>query len=374
MSPNAVAGESPARNGSKDKTVTLGANRREPMRVSGLLDKHAHFESTPPIGREYPDVQLAGLMNSPDRDQYIRDLAITVSERGVVFFRNQTGLTVEMQKDLVNLLGILTGRRKENGLHIHPLIEGKQEVGVNKANDIDKQISVISSQLSRKLEGEERYRDIYQFASGGWHSDMTFEHIPSDYAVLKMRELPPSGGDTLWASAYEVYDRLSKPMQKFLEGLTATHDNPAFINQAKRLNFEIHPGPRGAPEKVGTDLVASHPVIRTNPVTGWKSVYAAHGQVQKINELPSPESDLILGYLNKMTYANHDLQVRFKWGVNDVAIWDNRSTYHTATKDLEEGAIRTGNRSVSMGERPYLDPFSCSRREGLAARAASKDP
>jgi alpha-ketoglutarate-dependent taurine dioxygenase len=199
---------------------------------------------------------------------------------------------------------------------------------------------------------------------------MTFENMPSDYAVLKMSETPPSGGDTLWASAYEVYDRLSTPMQKFLESLTATHDNPSFIDQAARLNFHIHPGPRGAPENTGTDLIASHPVIRTNPVTGWKSVYSCHGQTQRINELTAEESEDILKYLNRLTYGNHDLQVRFRWGVGDVAIWDNRCTFHTATKDLDGSGPRTGNRSASMGERPFMDPSSSSRREALAMRGS----
>lgn len=76
-----------------------------------------------------------------------------------------------MQKNLVNLLGVQTGRPAANGLHIHPLIEGKQEVGVNEENKVDKHISVISSQLSQKLEGKEKYGNRYRFASGGWHSE-----------------------------------------------------------------------------------------------------------------------------------------------------------------------------------------------------------
>ena len=194
--------------------------------------------------------------------------------------------------------------------------------------------------------------------------------MPSDYAVLKMRETPSSGGgDTLWASAYEVYDRLSTPFQRFLEGLTAVQNNPPFIAQSKRLGFSIHPGPRGAPENVGTHLTTVHPVIRTNPVTGWKSVYASHGNVEWICELTQQESDQVVGYLNRLTWENHDLQCRFRWEVDSVAIWDNRCTFHTATADLEAGmGPRTGNRSVSCGERPYLDPESTGRREGLRMR------
>jgi alpha-ketoglutarate-dependent taurine dioxygenase len=224
---------------------------------------------------------------------------------------------------------------------------------------------------------------------------MTFEHIPSDYAILKMRVLPSSGGDTLWASGYETFDRMSRPYQKFLEGLTATHDNPSFVASSQRLGFAIHPGPRGAPENVGADLIAVHPIIRTNPVTGWKSLYSVLGQVQKINELSKQESDEVLAYLARLINENHDLQVRMKWGKDDVAIvsssisfhpavgksfipgggifadnrvlqWDNRCTYHTATVDFDGSKeVRTGNRAVSMGERPYLDPSSPSRREAL---------
>lgn len=149
---------------------------------------------------------------------------------------------------------------------------------------------------------------------------MTFEHVPSDYAVLKMRIVPPTGGDTVWASGYEMYDRLSKPYQRFLEGLTAKHANPDFQAAAARVGFQIHPGPRGAAENVGQDLIANHPIIRTNPVTGWKSVYGALNQIEQINELSKQESDEVLRYLGQLLTNNHDLQCRFKWKVDDVAI------------------------------------------------------
>lgn len=76
---------------------------------------------------------------------------------------------------------------------------------------------------------------------------------------------------TLWASAYEAYDRLSPAYQRFLEGLTATHNATRFNEAAARAGYKIRES-RGAPENQGTDLTAVHPVIRTNPVTGWKGV------------------------------------------------------------------------------------------------------
>jgi len=128
---------------------------------------------------------------------------------------------------------------------------------------------------------------------------------------------------------------------------------------------------------VGETLEAVHPVVRTNPVTGWKSVFAVGHHVQRIHGLSEAESRHFLDWFVTLIVENHDLQVRYKWrDVNDVAIWDNRSVYHAATPDyIHEESLgeRTGSRAVSLGERPYLDPESTSRREALAAeRAATK--
>lgn len=119
--------------------------------------------------------------------------------------------------------------------------------------------------------------------------------------------------DTLWASGYEVYDRISEPYQKFLESLTATYAQPGFNRVAKENDFQIHTGPRGAPENVGDVLQAIHPVIRTNPVTGWKSVFAVGTHVEKINGLSEEESKHLLEWFVTLIVENHDLQARLRW-------------------------------------------------------------
>lgn len=110
-----------------------------------------------------------------------------------------------------------------------------------------------------------------------------------------------------------MYDRISEPYQQFLESLTATYAQPIFENSAKEHNYELHPGPRGSPENVGTSLKAIHPVIRTNPVTGWKSVYAVGHHCNMINGLTEPESKSLLDWFVRLIVENHDLQVRNKW-------------------------------------------------------------
>ena len=120
--------------------------------------------------------------------------------------------------------------------------------------------------------------------------------------------------DTLWASGYEVYDRFSKPFQSFLESLTATYSQAkAMHDKARSMGQSLEQGPRGAPANVGSVLEAVHPVVRTHPVTGWKSVYAMGLHCKKINGLSPLESQFLLDRIYSMISENHDLQVRFRW-------------------------------------------------------------
>lgn len=263
-------------------------------------------------------------------------------------------------------MGELSGKPSTSKLHIHPVSNSGRELGGK-----DDEISVISSEQAKKIYADSFLTQSTKKQSGkdGWHSDITFEPIPSDYAILRLTQLPTTGGDTLWASGYDVYDRISEPYQKFLESLTATYAQPKFNEAAKRNGFNIYAQERGAPENIGEVLEAVHPVIRTNPVTGWKSVFAVGHHVQHINGLTAEESKALLEWFVRLVVDNHDLQVRHRWqNKNDLAIWDNRSVYHAATPDyLHQGlGERTGQRAVSLGERPYLDPKSTGRREALS--------
>lgn len=92
-----------------------------PLKYSGSLDHLDYFEITPIIGREYPTVKVTDILNAPNADEQIRDLAIVISERGVVFFRDQDDLKIEDQKRFCDLLGKLSGRPADHGLHVHPI-------------------------------------------------------------------------------------------------------------------------------------------------------------------------------------------------------------------------------------------------------------
>ncbi|CAJ2509733.1 Uu.00g056330.m01.CDS01 [Anthostomella pinea] len=325
----------------------------KPLVNSGSLGNFEQNDITPVIGTEFYGLQIRDLLQW--KDQAVKDLAATVSQRGVVFLRDQDVTPTEM-KDFIIRLSTLAGCPTTSGLHVHPLTEEGSELG--------DQISVISSEKQKKGGGlTHQLSDVSRFASTGWHSDITFEKVPSDYAMLKIHTLPKTGGDTLWASGYEIYDRLSDPMKRFLEGLTATHDANFFHGEAERLGNPLRKAIRGSPLNQGTDLKTVHPVIRTNPVTGWKSVYVNKGFTKRINGVSKDESDMLLAYIFNLVTQNHDAQVRFKWKKNDCAIWDNRSTLHCATYDYS--GARAGDRVASLGEAPYLDVDSKSRREAL---------
>lgn len=113
---------------------------------------------------------------------------------------------------------------------------------------------------------------------------------------------------------YAVYDVLSPHMQKYLEGLTALHSADIQAVGSRAVGRAVRRDP----------VTTEHPLIRTHPVTGWKSVFFNPGFVTAIVGIPKIESDAIVQLLNEVTTTTQELHVRYRWQKNDVAIWDNR--------------------------------------------------
>ena len=312
MAPSALPVDSHKVNGSESTSHT---RNRSPLKLSGALDKYEYEEVTPVIGREFPTVNIVDdLIDAPNADELLRDLAITISRRGVVFFRKQDNLTNERQKDFVQRLGELSGKPTSSSLHIHPVLNDSREFGAG-----DSEISHISSLQRKQLFKEDDHTNKRRYDSAKWHSDIQFEQCPADYTSLRLTQLPKTGGDTLWASGYEIYDYFSKPYQKFFEGLSAAFIGDGFHKAAKNGNFTLYDKPRGSPENVGTELASIHPVVRTNPVTGWKSIYSIGGFPKQIIGLTKEESDDLLKRFYDVILQNHDLTVRLKWkNKNDI--------------------------------------------------------
>jgi alpha-ketoglutarate-dependent taurine dioxygenase len=111
----------------------------------------------------------------------------------------------------------------------------------------------------------------------------------------------------LFASAYDVYDRISEHYQRFLETLTATFSPVGYSPNPEHAH--LYQVERGSPLNIDQSLTAVHPVVRTNPVTGWKAIFAVGHHAQFINELTPLESTQTLDFLNNLISKNHDLQV-----------------------------------------------------------------
>ena len=147
-------------------------------------------------------------------------------------------------------------------------------------------------------------------------NQVTYEMQPPSYTSLKLLTGPPrgGGGDTLWSSQYAAYDAMSSPMQTYLEGLTALHSAELQADGSRALERPVRREP----------IITEHPIIRTHPVTGWKSLFFNPGFVKAIVGIPKTESDAIIRYLNEVITTTQEFHVRFQWRKDDVAFWDNR--------------------------------------------------
>jgi len=182
-----------------------------------------------------------------------------------------------------------------------------------------------------------------------WHTDVTFLPTPALGAVLSAKQLPAFGGDTLWASGIAAFEGLSKPLQALLDGLTATHD---FTKSFPLERFGSTPEDLARWEQTRkSNPPLSHPVVRTHPVSGRKSLFVNEGFTTKINELSDTESAAILALL--FAHATRpEYTIRWRWQENDVAFWDNRVTQHYAVDDYRPNR-RVMHRATILGDAPF---------------------
>lgn len=160
-----------------------------------------------------------------------------------------------------------------------------------------------------------------------WHSDMTYRSDPPFASLLQAVELPPAGGDTLWASMYSVYEALPAGLRDDLAALEAVHDMGAFRTTAYRSGGDA--GISRALEQAGS---AVHPVVAHHPVTGRPYLNVSESFTRFIIGLSAPESARLLTMLfDQINRPEH--HTRLRWEPGTVAIWDNRATQHYAVAD-----------------------------------------
>ena len=267
---------------------------------------------SPTIGAEVCGADLVNLS-----DIGFAEIHAAFVAHSVLVFRDQPQLTPEQQ---------VTFAKRFGPLHTHPAaptLEGHPEV------------FVIHAHAGSKV------------ANGnGWHTDVSCDEEPPLATLLQLHLLPPSGGDTLFASMYTAFETLSPRIQALVMQMQAHHESE-HIYRGRYAD-------RGVEDNGRTYPRALHPIVRTHPESGRKALYVNPSFTTRIEGLGKAESDMLLNML--YTHQQRpEFQMRLRWEPNTLALWDNRCTQHFALWDYWPSE-RKGHRVTVLGERPYLEP------------------
>ena len=181
---------------------------------------------------------------------------------------------------------------------------------------------------------------------GLWHSDTTYLEKPPMGTMLVAREVPPYGGDTLFANMYLAYETLSPGLRQLLDGLVAVNSS-AKADTTKTREDRMRDGANPAARK---EYVSEHPVVRTHPETGRKALYINGGHTVRFKGMTEEESAPLLNYLFAHQ-ARPELTCRFRWEVGSLAFWDNRCAQHNPINDYH-GFRRVMHRVTLAGDKP----------------------
>jgi taurine dioxygenase len=179
---------------------------------------------------------------------------------------------------------------------------------------------------------------------GVWHGDTAYLETPPMGTMLIAREVPPFGGDTLFANQYLAYETLSEGMRRLLDGLRGVNES---VKAKATRTREDRPADGGEARR---DLAAEHPVVRTHPETGRRALYVNVGHTTRFVGMTEAESAPILGYLFQQQ-IRPELTCRFAWRPGSLAFWDNRCAQHNPVNDYH-GYRRIMHRITLAGDTP----------------------
>tara|TARA_R110000850_G_scaffold51771_3_gene125609 strand:- start:184 stop:1065 length:882 start_codon:yes stop_codon:yes gene_type:complete len=267
------------------------------------------------LGAELLNVDLSRLS-----EEVFKEIHQALLEYSVIFLRDQT-LTPEEHKAFGQRFGTL---------NIHPTYEplpGHEEI-----------LAVVKEKDAKHNIGDT------------WHTDVTFLPTPPMGSILYAREIPPYGGDTLFANLSMAYDALSDGMKQMLEGLNAVHSNAYLLGGKDGSEDRNQSRSTKLREDKRQELTAVHPVVRTHPETGRKCLFINEAFTQRFENMTREESQPLIDYLVRHA-TRPEFTCRFRWEKGSIAFWDNRCTYHYALNDYH-GYRREMHRVTINGDRP----------------------
>jgi taurine dioxygenase len=281
--------------------------------MSSAVDPYRSFETleirplSPTIGAEISGVR----MNGDVPDEQIAEIRQALLDWKVIFFRDQD----------VEVAEHIAFGRKFGELEIHPFTPNRE----------DHPEVVVIHHDEKSKRGENR-----------WHSDVTWRQEPSLGSILRGRQIPRVGGDTLFSDMFAAYEGLPDEVKETIEGKTAKHSFiPNFgrrMSEEKRAAFlEQYPEPH-------------HPIVRKHPESGRRGLYVNAAFTQSIDGMEPEEGAKLLRFLYKQASVP-EYQCRFRWEENSVAFWDNRSVQHYAAFDYHPN-IRRVERVTIIGDKP----------------------
>jgi taurine dioxygenase len=180
---------------------------------------------------------------------------------------------------------------------------------------------------------------------GVWHSDTAYLDVPPMASMLVAREIPPFGGDTLFANMYLAYETLSDGMKRMLDGLVAVNSS-AKADASRTREDRMKDRAREA----ARDYVAAHPVVRRHPETGRRALYVNVAHTVRFDGMTEEESAPLLAFLFQHQ-IRPELTCRFRWRPGSIAFWDNRCAQHHAINDYR-GHRRLLHRVTLAGDTP----------------------
>ncbi|HEY0525582.1 MAG TPA: TauD/TfdA family dioxygenase [Stellaceae bacterium] len=181
---------------------------------------------------------------------------------------------------------------------------------------------------------------------GIWHSDTAYLDVPPMGTMLVAREVPPYGGDTLFANMYLAYETLSDGMKRLLDGLVAVNGS-AKADVSRTREDRMRDGAKLDAKK---EYEAEHPVVRTHPETGRKALYVNTAHTVRFKGMTEEESAPILNYLYQHQ-VRPEFTCRFRWRAGSMVFWDNRCAQHNPVNDYH-GFRRVMHRVTLAGDRP----------------------